>query len=164
MLKRFSLKNDTNNYKVSKQQIKRNMKIWSKKLKSLFASIFTVLYNPVCVFVYYIKEYWPKIKIHWYYKEYKNDRIMNVLLNIYNKMYEYFFFICFKNIRMNYNHISILHYLKSWACITPHATWIVFSLYNENALQLMFSLIYYEWEKHLALLPNNDWQLISHYS
>ncbi len=89
---------------------------------------------------------------------------MKVLLNIYNKMYEYICFICFKNIRMNYNHISILHYLKSWACISPHATLIVFSLYNENALQLMFSLIYYEWEKHLALLPNNEWQLISHYS
>ncbi len=86
MLKRFSLKNDTNNYKVSKQQIKRNMKIWSKKLKSLFASIFTVF---ITLFVsYYIKEYWLKIKIHWYYKEYKNDRIMKVLLNIYNKMYE----------------------------------------------------------------------------
>ncbi len=83
MLKRFSLKNYTNNYKVSKQQIKRK-----QKTKIFICIYFYSVYNTVCVFVYYIKEYWPKIKIHWYYKEYKNDRIMNVLLNIYNKMYE----------------------------------------------------------------------------
>lgn len=61
--------------------------------------------------------------------------------------------------------LSSLHYMKSWACITPHAAWIVFNLYNENALHYNV-LINFLWMRKASRTFAQEWmtQLISHYS